>query len=133
MIKLTHIINPVKVTESSDLYKSQPITFASMIRAKSYTENLCQINLCTTNFEEDSTIIPEGFLSLSNLTRSVLDVNPKLSGKKLPLIADIFDKFNEVPDSDYYIYTNEEFSNFVPRSLWKLVEWDDPLGRPLIY
>ena len=110
MIKLTHIINPVKVTESSDLYKSQPITFASMIRAKSYTENLCQINLCTTNFEEDSTIIPEGFLSLSNLTRSVLDVNPKLSGKKLPLIADIFDKFNEVPDSDYYIYTNADIA-----------------------
>ncbi len=110
MIKLTHIINPVKVTESSDLYKSQPITFASMIRAKSYTENLCQINLCTTHFEEDKSIIPEGFLSLSNLTRSVLDVNPKLSGKKLPLIADIFDKFNEVPDADYYIYTNADIA-----------------------
>ena len=74
-----------------------------MIRAKSYTENLCQINLCTTNFEEDKSIIREGFLSLSNVTRSVLDVNPKLSGKNLPLIADIFDKFNEVPDSHYYI------------------------------
>ena len=110
MIKLTHIINPVKVTESSDLYKTQPITFASMIRAKSYTENLCQINLCTTQFQEDKVIIPEGFFMLSNLTRSVLDMNPKLSGKKLPLIADIFDKFNEVPDADYYIYTNADIA-----------------------
>jgi hypothetical protein len=110
LIKLTHIINPVKVTESSDLYKSQPITFASMLRAKSYTENLCQINLCATHFDEDNSIVPVGFLSLSNLTRSVLDVNPKLSGKKLPLIADIFDKFNEVPDADYYIYTNADIA-----------------------
>ena len=110
MIRITHIINPVKVSESSDLYKSQPITFASILKAKEYTDSLCKINLCTTQFQEDKAIIPVGFFILSNLTRSVLDVNPKLSGKKLPLIADIFDKFNEVPDSDYYIYTNADIA-----------------------
>ncbi len=110
MIRITHIINPVKVSESSDLYKSQPITFASILRAKEYTDNLCKINLCTTQFQEDKVIIPDGFFILSNLTRSVLDVNPKLSGKKLPLIADIFDKFNEAPDAEYCIYTNSDIA-----------------------
>ena len=110
MIRITHIINPVKVSENSDLYKSQPITFASILRAKEYTDNLCKINLCTTQFQEDKAIIPDGFFILSNLTRSVLDVNPKLSGKKLPLIADIFDKFNEAPDAEYCIYTNSDIA-----------------------
>jgi hypothetical protein len=110
LIRITHIINPVKVSENSDLYKSQPITFASILRAKEYTDNLCKINLCTTQFQEDKAIIPDGFFILSNLTRSVLDVNPKLSGKKLPLIADIFDKFNEAPDAEYCIYTNSDIA-----------------------
>ncbi len=79
-----------------------------MLRAKNYAENLCEIKLCTTQFEEDKSIIPEGFIILSNLTRSVLDVNPHLNDKKLPLIADILDKLNELPDSDYYIYTNSD-------------------------
>lgn len=110
MIRITHIINPVKVTESSDLYKSQPITFASILAAKRYTEENCKINLCTTQFEEDKSIIPEGFLVLSNLNRSVVDVNKNLTGKKLPLIADILSKLKEVADSDYYIYSNSDIA-----------------------
>ena len=30
MLRLTHIVNPVKVTEASDLYVAQPITFESI-------------------------------------------------------------------------------------------------------
>ena len=110
MIRITHIINPVKVTESSDLYKSQPITFASILQAKKYTKENCIINLCTTQFEEDKSIIPEGFLMLSNLSRSVYNINVNLNEKKLPLIADILLKLKEVPDSDYYIYTNSDIA-----------------------
>lgn len=110
MIRITHIINPVKVTESSDLYKSQPITFASILQAKKYTKENCIINLCTTQFEEDKSIIPEGFLMLSNLSRSVNDINRNLNEKKLPLIADILFKLKELPDSDYYIYTNSDIA-----------------------
>ncbi len=110
MIRITHIINPVKVTESSDLYKSQPITFASILEAKNYTKETCIINLCTTQFEEDKSIIPEGFLILSNLSRSVNNIDKTLIEKKLPLIADILIKLKEVPDSDYYIYTNSDIA-----------------------
>ncbi len=110
MYKLTHIINPVKVAESSDLYKSQPITFATMLRAKNSSKNGLQINLCTTQFEEDLAICPKEFIVLSNLNRSVIQVNQDLSGKKLPLIADILEKLTEAPEADYYIYTNTDIA-----------------------
>lgn len=110
MIKLIHIINPVKVTESSDLCKSQPITFSSILRAKNDTKSGCEINLYTTQFEEDKEIIPHGFCILSNLTRSALNINPKLKNKKLPLISDILNKANEASDFDYLIYTNSDIA-----------------------
>lgn len=110
LIRFAHIINPVKVNQSSDLYKSQPITFASVLAAKIQTKSNCNVNLYTTQYEEDKEIIPKGFIMLSNLTRSVLDINPTLNGKKLPLIADIFHKLNESSDFDYCIYTNSDIA-----------------------
>jgi hypothetical protein len=110
LIKIAHIINPVKVTESSDLYNAQPITFKSIIDAKQYAATNIQIVLYTTQFEEDRDIIPTGFKLLSNLTKSILDINPNFKGKKLPLIKDIFEKFNEVEDVDYLIYTNVDIA-----------------------
>lgn len=110
MVKIAHIINPVKVTETSDLYNAQPITFKSMIEAKKYAANDKQILLYTTQFEEDKEIIPDGFKILTNLTKSILDINPKYKGKKLPFIRDILEKLNEVDDADYYIYTNVDIA-----------------------
>ena len=79
-----------------------------MIAAKLTTVNDCSVTLCTTQFEEDKSIIPEEFLMLSSLDKSVLDIDNRLVGKRLPLIADILGKLNEIPDSDYYIYTNTD-------------------------
>lgn len=80
-----------------------------MINAKRYSVNQNYITLYSTQFEEDVEIIPHDFIQLSNLKRSVLDVNPSLQGKKLPLIKDVLDKLNEV-DADYYIYTNVDIA-----------------------
>jgi len=104
--RILHIVNPVKVTEQSDLYFAQPITFESMIKAKRFSQNSECITLATTQFEEDKSIIPDGFQQLSNLQRSILDINTKLKGKKLPLIHDVLEKTNEVEDCDYIVYTN---------------------------
>lgn len=81
-----------------------------MLAAKSNTGNDCFVTLCTTQFQEDIAIIPDGFLQLSNLERLVLDVNKELVGKKLPLIADILDRLTEAPNTDYYIYTNTDIA-----------------------
>ena len=67
MVKIAHIINPVKVKESSDLYNAQPITFESMVVAKNFSVFKDQIIQCTTQYEEDLEIIPDYFLKLSHL------------------------------------------------------------------
>lgn len=110
MTNIAHIINPVKVNESSDLYNSQFITFASIENAKNYCNCQAEITICTTQFEEDKSIIPNSFSVLSNLAYSILDINKKLSGKKLPLIKDILLKTSEVPNTDYIIYSNSDIA-----------------------
>jgi hypothetical protein len=89
LLHFAHIINPVKIRESSDLYHAQPITFASILEAQEQAKARCEVSLYTTQFEEDKEIIPSGFSVLPNLERSVLDVNTELKDRKLPLIADI--------------------------------------------
>ena len=109
-MKIAHIINPVKVGENSDLFNAQPITFESMRVAKNFSLHKDNIILCTTQFKEDLSIIPDYFKILTNLERSVLDINPNFKGKKLPLIKDILEKLKEIADADYYIYTNADIS-----------------------
>lgn len=109
-MKIAHIINPIKVSENNDLYKAQPITFESMRVAKNFSSFKDNITLCTTQFEEDLPIIPTYFNVLSNLKSSVLDIDPKLNGRKLPLIKDILEKLKEIPEADYYIYTNADIA-----------------------
>jgi len=105
---LAHIVNPVKVKESSDLYHAQPITFRSMLGAKEYVEKRFEISLFTTQFEEDRVVIPAGFEILENLQRSIIDVNTNLKGRKLPLITDILSVLEKNSTADYFIYTNAD-------------------------
>lgn len=109
-MKIAHIINPIKVSENNDLYKAQPITFESMRVAKNFSSFKDNITLCSTQFGEDLTIIPNYFNVLSNIERSVLDANANLKGRKLPLIKDILEKLKEIPEADYYIYTNVDIA-----------------------
>ena len=106
MLHFAHIVNPVKVRESSDLYHAQPITFASILAAQERAKLMCEVSLYTTQYEEDKEIIPSGFSVLPNLERSVLDVYSELKVRKLPLIADILKVLQENSNADYFIYTN---------------------------
>lgn len=110
MIRVAHIINPVKVNEKSDLHYAQPITFETMLRAKQQSIYKDQIDFYTIQYEEDKEIIPPGFHILSNLSNSVLDVNSTLKNRKLPLIGAIFEKRNEITGADYIIYTNMDIA-----------------------
>lgn len=110
MITVAHLVNPVKVTEKSDLYTAQPITFASLLRAKSICQSGEKIGLFTTQFPEDHEIIPVSFQKLSDLSQSVLDVNETLSGKKLPLIRDILAKTKEIESAEYILFTNMDIA-----------------------
>ncbi|MBL6876439.1 MAG: hypothetical protein ISR01_06570 [Chitinophagales bacterium] len=106
MLHLAHIINPVKVKDSSDLYHAQAITFESMLLAKGEAITSVKVDLFTTQYEEDREIIPQGFAILPNLKRSVLHVNPNLGNRKLPLIKDILQTVFAHSDAEYFVYTN---------------------------
>ncbi|MBW2937730.1 hypothetical protein KXJ69_06400 [Aureisphaera sp. CAU 1614] len=111
MVSITHIVNPVKVPESSDLFRAQPITFDSMRRAKDFVGNAMEINLISTQYNEDCEIIPDYFYKTPNLNRSVLDVGSFQENKKLPFLQDIFTKAVAwKPDADYIIYTNVDIA-----------------------
>lgn len=109
MLKIAHIINPVKVAPKSDLFIAQPITFESMRRAAHWAErdNKISITLLSTQYIEDQKIIPDYIHKKRNLTRSVLDEGEFVIPRKLPLIVDILDKLSDV-DSDYFVYTNTD-------------------------
>jgi hypothetical protein len=110
LIQLVHIVNPVKVNKNSDLFIAQPITFGSMIAAKNHTKHKSQILQCTTQYEEDVEFIPAEFTILSNLNRSVMDVNSSLKGRKLPLLNDILQRIQEVENCDYCVFTNVDIA-----------------------
>jgi hypothetical protein len=109
-VKIAHIINPVNVQKKTELYSAQIVTYASMDLARKWYLGDSEISFFSTQFKEDYDMIPEYITPLSDLNRSVLDVNPKLNGKKLPLIADILEKSNEINAFDYLIYTNVDIA-----------------------
>ena len=81
-----------------------------MVAAKNFSTQSHQILQCTTQFEEDLEIIPDYFFKLSNLEKSVLDVNPLLKSKKLPLIKDVLNKIYEIDNCDYCIFSNVDIA-----------------------
>lgn len=110
MLKIAHIINPVKVKEPADLYYAQPITFETMRIAKEFAADKVDVELLSVQYPEDHGIIPGFFKKLPDLQRSVLDVNSFSKQRKLPLIKDILHKLYHSTDSEYLIYTNADIA-----------------------
>lgn len=111
MLKIAHIINPVKVGKQSDLYIAQPITFETMRRAQKYAQGSVDVELFTTQYPEDKEIIPDYFTQTPDLERSVLDIRQFEKQRKLPLIKDILDRlYRAAPNADYLIYTNVDIA-----------------------
>ena len=106
MRKIAHIINPFNANPKSDLYTAQPITFASMLKAKNEAKEIVDVELWTAQYPEDDNMIVEGFRATRNLERSVLDLGTFEKQLKLPLIDDIVRRLYEESDAEYLIYTN---------------------------
>ena len=103
-MKLVHILNPVKVPESSDLFVAQPITFESIRKAKTMLTGQDQVKVLMCGYEEDRSIVPDWVDDYSLLNRSILDVSDFIQQRKLPLISDILASVDE--PYDYLIYSN---------------------------
>jgi len=119
-ISLAHVINPVLVGTESDLFEAQPVTFASLKTAKSFSKNINieQFAIC---YPEDQTIVPDDFTSLPFLTRSVLDVSNFEVQRKLPLIRDIIETLVKNSHADYLIYSNIDIA--VLPHFYETVAW----------
>ncbi|MCP5054021.1 MAG: hypothetical protein GY940_43030, partial [bacterium] len=106
MQTLAHIVNPVKVSETSDLYIAQPITFETMKIAREACSHEINVKQFTCQYPEDRCLVPEGFTATPDLERSVLAVGEFKNPRKLPLIKDILDRLYDNTDALYLIYTN---------------------------
>jgi hypothetical protein len=106
MIRLAHIVNPVLVGESSDLYLAQPITFESMRRAREYASGQLEVELLSAQYPEDAPLVPRDFLRTADLLESVQDHGWFQRPRKLPLLRDILNRLYEASDAEYLGYTN---------------------------
>lgn len=101
----THVLNPVGVSEESEFYNIQQVTFAAMKRAFDVAKGL-DLDLMSVQYEEDHSIIPDYFKKTPDLTSSVLDVKDFTKKRKLPFIGDILERVHKYSSAEYVIFTN---------------------------
>lgn len=106
MRKIAHIINPVVVGNTSDLFWAQPVTFETMRIARSFAAGRVEVELLATQYPEDSAIVPDDFRRTSELERSVQDIGRFKLRQKYPLLRDVLDRLYQATDAEYLIYTN---------------------------
>ncbi|MBI3509107.1 MAG: hypothetical protein HY064_00470 [Bacteroidetes bacterium] len=104
MPTFTHLINPFTAPAGSEHALMQPITFASILRAKKEIGEKVKVELCAVTYAREEKNIPAEFHVLPNLLRSLPDLG--VSGRKLPLLGEILARAKEHSQSDYIIYTN---------------------------
>ncbi len=106
MNTVAHIVNPFVADMSSDLFVAQPITFQSMLQAKARAKDRIKVDLLSAQFNEDLSIVPEGFQTTKSLERSVLALGFFEKPIKLPLLTDILHRLYTESDAEFLIYTN---------------------------
>lgn len=122
MVKFAHIINPVIVKQTSDLFIAQPITFATLKTAQEYAQSQgLEVELYSAQYPEDKSFVPSFFQKTEDLQRSVMDIRDFKLKRKLPFIKDILDRLSENTDADYLIYTNVDIS-VMPHFYWAVAE-----------
>ena len=110
MRKIAHIVNPVLVDNSSDLFVAQPITFETMRSACTFTAGQVEVELYTAQYPEDHPVVPAGFGRTPDLEESVLDYGRFQKHRKLPLLRDILDRLYQASEAEYLVYTNVDIS-----------------------
>ena len=108
-LKFAHMINPVSLPETSDLYLAQPLTFESFKYAKQCARSSIYVKQVAAVYEEDREFASQAdvFDEIYEMDQSVLDVGNFEVPRKLPLIRDILEPLKN-SDSDYVIYTNAD-------------------------
>ena len=106
MLTIAHIVNPVVVPKSSDLFIAQPITFETMRMARDFSGPSVKVSLFSAQYPEDRPLVPSYITMTPDLDASILDVAKRAGKRKLPLIKNILDRLYEASNADYFVYTN---------------------------
>ena len=109
-MRIAHIINPVIVNESSDLFVAQPITFETMRIAQQFARGHVDVALYSAQYPEDRPIIPEWFQMTPDLDRSIFDIGSFYEKRKLPIVKDLLNRLYDASDAEYFIYTNVDIA-----------------------
>jgi hypothetical protein len=110
MTSIAHIVNPVRVPPTSDLFAAQPVTFAAIRRARESASRPESIQLFSAQFPEDRDMVPAGFTAVPDLTRSVQDEGSFQHPRKLPLLYDILERLYTGSQAEYLIYSNVDIA-----------------------
>ncbi len=105
MVSFSHIINPVSIEENVELFETQKLSFASILKAKNYNDKI-PIELFTVSANSNSLdCVPVPFKQLPKLDRTISDLVNK-ANKNYPILSDIFKTAQTHCKSDYIIFTN---------------------------
>lgn len=111
MIKIAHVINPVVLNNTSDLFIAQPVTFKSFELAKANCGRSCEVQHFAAYYPEDETLVPETFKKLDILDRYVFELGNFQKQRKLPVLNDIIGRvYNQTDGFDLIIYTNVDIA-----------------------
>lgn len=124
MPTIAHIINPVGVDETYALRAAQPLTFETMRAARRFAGPTVEVDFLTAQFPEDRPLVPDGFRPTPDLDRSVLDIRPFRTPRKLPILKDILDRLFAGTSADYLVYTNVDIGllPFFYRTVLRIIE-----------
>ena len=106
MRQIAHIINPFQVSETSDLFVAQPITFETMRRARTVAAGQVGVELFAAQYAEDQAVVPPDFQRTPDLEESVLDHGQFQKRRKLPLLREILDRLYQATEAEILVYTN---------------------------
>lgn len=110
MRKFAHIVHPLIVAPSSDLFKAQPVTFETMRVAREFAKDRVQVEFHSAQYAEDLAMVPGYFSVTPNLDRAVTDLHPFQHPKRLPLLRDVLDRLYHATDAQYLIYTGVDIA-----------------------
>lgn len=110
MRTIAHIVNPVIVPPSSDLFVAQPITFETMKRARDFVQDQVEVSFFSAQYPEDRKLVPPDFELTPDLDRSILDLGTFQKKWKLPFLADILDRLYEASSAEFFIYSNVDIA-----------------------
>lgn len=108
MFSFSHIINPVGFGENKELNEIQTITFNSIEKALVYAKDVDVKVYCCFVKGESSVLIPDTFVQLSSLEKTIADFVK--TNRKNPLTGEILTKALENCQSDFIIFTNVDIA-----------------------